>query len=468
MSKKNSLTSLTIIYTLGTFSSKVLQFVLVFVMTYFLTKTQIGSYDLILTTLYLIVPCVTLQVDSSVLRWLLDADGPENKDRIIRNAFFLLGCNIIVYSVIYWAGYFIYRFNYAGYIYALSLCQILLPTMQQGARGLGKNVMFTVSGLLYSFLYVIFTLIVLYFFKAGVYGLLIANALGILIVLLYLFFANQYYRYIFIKAPIDKVLMKKMVTYSLPLLPNSLSWWLVISATRYIILYFMGAAANGIFAISFKYPTILLVLGSIFNLAWQEKAIRTIDDENKSKYYSEIIDKYVRFLFGVVIILSCCSKFLMKNMVKATFFDAWRYMPILLLAVTAQALVAFYGAGYISSKETKGAFTSSVIGGVVSVVVSLCTIQFAGLYGVSASILVGFVVMLVIRINQTKRYFQIDLPYQLIAELTVLFCIISANNYIENKYIFSVALAASIGIFIFYNKNFINITKSKLLSYGKR
>ena len=52
-------------------------------------------------------------------------------------------------------------------------------------------------------------------------------------------------------------LIKEMYQYSIPLVPNGISWWIVNVSDRTIITAIIGTAANGIYAVSNKFPTIL-------------------------------------------------------------------------------------------------------------------------------------------------------------------------------------------------------------------
>lgn len=449
-------------YALGNLSSKALSFVLIFFMTYFLTREEIGQYDLILTTISLIVPCVSLQIDSSLLRWLLDNPNQKFKEKIFETVFVLLIFNIGIFSVLFLALSFFIKIDYALFFYLLTLCRIIFPTLQQGTRGIGKNRIYVITSILYTFLYVSFTLTLIYFFKLDIDGVLIANIIAFGIVILFLLFKNEWFKYILFKRP-DKKLLKDLLSYSLPLLPNNISWWLIGSSTRYVILLYLGVDENGIFAISYKYPTILLMLSSVFTLAWQEKAIRssTNPDENNTDF-SGILEKYIKLLLGFIILLSACSKTLMK-FVDSDFFDAWQYIPILLYAVFLQALGAFYGVGYLKNKKTKGVLYSSIVGGLVTVISSFLLTEKWGLYGISFSILLGYLVLLIFRLVQVRSFLKIDFPFKLVAILSIVFIIVSWSNYIDNIYVFITSLAVGLSLFTYLNYDQLINLKTKIL-----
>ena len=54
---------------------------------------------------------------------------------------------------------------------------------------------------------------------------------------------------------------------SVVLIPNTFMWWIMNSSDRVMVTYMIGAAANGIYAVSYKLPTLVSTLTGIFNQA---------------------------------------------------------------------------------------------------------------------------------------------------------------------------------------------------------
>jgi len=96
MSKSKSLTNTVLIYAIGTLSSRVISFVLVFVITFFLTKKEVGIYDIIITTVALISPFIYMQMTDAILRWMLH----ENKDGAITSKIFTNVVSILFISIV--------------------------------------------------------------------------------------------------------------------------------------------------------------------------------------------------------------------------------------------------------------------------------------------------------------------------------------------------------------------------------
>ena len=111
----------------------------------------------------------------------------------------------------------------------------------------------------------------------------------------------------------------------------------------------------------------------------------------------------------------------MKHFVDESFFEAWHYTSILILAIVFNALSGFYGTFLFGLKNSKTILSSSLISGIIVVVLSYFLIPHLELYGASISILTGYVVLFLIRVFQIKKYLEIIFPTQLFFTLLIIF-----------------------------------------------
>lgn len=426
--KSGSLFKLTVLYSIGNLSSKVISFVLVFFTTFYLSKENVGEFDLILITISLLSPFVTLQLTDSALRWLLDSDSEEISKKVFSTiSFILVISNFLFLGLIVVYDYF-FTLNYLILLCVLLFTQSFYLFFLQCVRGLKKNKMYVAIGLINTFIYVSLAILSLAVFKLKVEGLLYANILATIITSVLLLISGRLYK-LWSNKNISFGFAKILLKYSIPLIPNSLSWWAISSANRYIILLYLGVAANGIFAIAYKLPTILLMFVNIFYLAWQEKSILTYVREDRDEYYTIILKKYIRILFSISILIVATNKIALSYIVSKEFFEAWQYTPLLLLSIILSSIAGFYGTGYLSAKKTRGALTSSLFGGIATVGLSFLLIPSFGLFGASFAIAFGYLVLLIIRIIHMKNIFSIVFPYKLIFKLLLILILVSILNY---------------------------------------
>jgi len=428
---------------------------MVFFTTYYLTREQVGEFDLILITINLLIPLVSLQLSDAGLRWLLGEKNDEFEiKRSITSIFVFLVLSILLFTIFY-QSYCLFKPSSYSILFNLLLAmQVVYVFFQQTIRGLGFNKLYATNSVINAFVYCGTSILLLTLFELKVEALLISNIFALSLTSVQLFFRAKMYRYISIHS-FSFNHLRGLITYSLPLIPNSLSWWAMSSANRYMILLFLGAYANGIFAISYKIPTIMTMLVGVFSLAWQESSILTYDSKDRDMYYTNIFKKYLCVIFSISYLIISVNQIFIKIAVSGEFFESYRYTPILILSTIFNSIAGFYGTGYLGAKKTKHLLISSVIGGITTLLISLVLIPQFGLFGASTSILLGYIILSFLRVSQSKEYFIIDFPHKIFIVYLILYIIISAIGYIENLYanIFNVLFACCI-IYVL-NKNVI-------------
>ncbi|WP_318636215.1 lipopolysaccharide biosynthesis protein [Lacticaseibacillus rhamnosus] len=145
--------------------------------------------------------------------------------------------------------------------------------------------------------------------------------------------------------------MQKLLHYSIPLIPNSFSWWFTNDANRYFILFFVGAAGNGLYAVANKIPSILTVFFGIFSQAWQLSAVEEFESKDSEAFYSKIFN-YMIFISAVgVSILLIILKPFMQVYTSPSFYSSWHFAPFLLIAAVFANLSTFLGTIFIAAKK---------------------------------------------------------------------------------------------------------------------
>src|SRR5699024_10157110 len=117
-------------------------------------------------------------------------------------------------------------------------------------RGIGLIKQFAFNGILQTVVLVICNILFLVVFNLVVDGYLISIIISSMVSNTFLFLVSQGYKYIFKGSLKSNKVLKSMVTFSIPLIPNSTMWWVINGATRYFILFFVGSAGNGLYAVA--------------------------------------------------------------------------------------------------------------------------------------------------------------------------------------------------------------------------
>lgn len=193
-----------------------------------------------------------------------------------------------------------------------------------------------------------------------------------------------------------------MISYSVPLIPNSIMWWIINTSSRYLILFFVGVYANGLFALASKIPNILTMLYNVFFQAWQLSAIDEYKSKDNSAFFSKVYDYFSFTLLLGTSFLLVILKLLIGYTVSNEYFQSWTFVPFMLMGVYFANLAGFLGVNYLAAKKTTGVFKTSFISAVTNLILSLLLIPIIGALGASISTMMSFFIMWLIRYFDTK------------------------------------------------------------------
>lgn len=429
MGRYRKLMSNSIVFTIGNFGSKLISFLMVPLYTYLLSTEEYGTVDLIVTTITLLVPLLTLELGQAALRYTIEYKEEKTKKEILFNInLYLLVISLIIVLLSPVISRAFSSVAITGLFVLLLINHLFNNVYSQYLRGIGKTKEFAINGILTTLLTVVSNLLLLVKFKLGISGYLLSLVISMLGSNIYLLVKIREYLACDRKY-INKQLMKLMLKYSVPMVPNSIMWWLISGLTKYFIVYYIGAAANGLYAIANKIPTIVSTITNIFTQAWQLSSFEEYESKDRDEFYSRVFNLYWVFMFTVASAILVVLKPVMSFLVEDSYYESWVVIPNLLLSVLYQSFAGFLGTSYNAAKETKGTFTTSVYAGVISVVANFLLIPKFGIMGASIGSVLSFLGMFIARYFDTKKYVTLTVDWGCflstnivyIAQLLVLF-----------------------------------------------
>lgn len=398
--KNKALLMGTIIYAIGNLGTRFLSFLIVPLYTHFIAPAELGDYDLMTTTINLIAPFISFQITDAAYRWMVSDDS------YIKPCISQIYRVLIVNSIL--AAFIVLLINcftpvyYCPYFIAILILGRWQESLQKILRGLKQQKLYAVSGIIYTALFVFLNLYKITIQHKGVVALLESSVIAPSLTILFMLIVEKRLRKFNI---FDKniKLLKQMIKYSIPLIPTTLNWWVMSASDRYIIKLFLGSTANGIYAVANKFPTILSTIFTMFITSWTDLVLsEDSHDEKIAEYYSGIFRKFYKLAFGLTIFLVPATKIACYLILDESYLSAMNYIPFLYLGSVFQAFSSFYSIGYLRDKSTGGAATTSVCGAIVNFCVNILLVRFIGLHAASFSTFVGFLIMWIIRMLQTK------------------------------------------------------------------
>ena len=456
MDKNKVLAKNTIILGVGQFVPKIIAMITLPILTKSFSTEEYGIYDLLISLASLALPLMTLLIQQAVFRFIIEEKDKNTINKYITNSFiFVFILSFICFIIGATAAHFANVDN--SLIIAtffLYFTEAIYDLLGQIARGKGENMSFSIAVIMYSVVNMLLLLLLTVFNIVNIITTLTIISISYMIAAVFLWIKLHLKNDFKIKE-FSSQTIKKLLIYSVPIIPSSISLWIVNLSDRLIVTYFLGASANGIYAAASKIPNLFGTVFNVFNLAWTELAARSIKEEDINKYYSKLFNNLYSFLIGVLLLLISFSPILFNILIDDKFHEGYFQMPILFIGVLFNCFVSFFGGLYIALKKTKQVGISSLAGGLLNIIINVCLIERYGLYAASISTAVSFLIILIYRALEIKKYIKIDYNYTSIA-IGVVFLILSMIIFYNNTII---AIIFNIIIAIIYNLFFNEFLK---------
>ncbi len=470
MNKNKELFKNILIFGIGTFGSKLIQFLLIPLYTVYLSTTEYSVSDLVTSTITLITPLLTIGISNGVLRFVIGQE--QNRKSVLKFSILLCFGGTALLTALLPLLNQIEMFSGYGYmIPLLYLCSALKTLLAQYCKAIEKNVAYALDGILSSLTLTVGSILLISILKLGAMGYLLAFLISRCLSIFYLIVICNVFRTLH-KSTIDKNLTKELVNYSLPLMPNELSWWVIQMSDRYMLTYFAGAALNGLYSMAYKIPSIFNLIVSIFIQAFGITAIKECDSKQEDgkfdgSYFQSIYSKYISLTFVAVVVIILLSRPIAFLFLKNSFYDSWIYIPFLLCAYAIGNLQSFYGSIYGGIKKSKSVFISTFLGAVTNILLNLMLIPVYNAYGAVIATIISYLVVYIVRVINIKKYVSME-HFEIKISLSIsLIIIISILYVLGNLITIILSIILSIVMFIVYWGNICE-WKNLTIKYAKK
>ncbi len=398
--RKVNLVKNTALFALGNLGSKLLQIILVPYYTRAMTEAEFGTADILQAVVALLLPLLSLTVYEAVFRYAMESDYDKNSVLSVGVAISVIGTVVLCFAGAVIT--LVYPIEFMWLVILNSVANAFRSLYSQYTRAVGKTALFTLDNVLITVYVLVFNILFISVFDLGITGYMLGYTLANIISSLFLIVNLKGLARVKLSL-IKSATVNQMLRFSIPLIPNSICWWLSSFASRLMIAFYISESANGLFAAAYKIPSLLSVIVTIFFQAWQISANEEFKKADAPKFYTEIYNQIFALIVTVssALIILCrpvTTLFLGKD-----YQTAWVYMPTLLIAMTFFSFAQFLGSIYSANKKTGMAFVTNLLGVVVNLTLSLLLIKPFGVIGCAAATAVSYFVLWVSRVFDTHK-----------------------------------------------------------------
>lgn len=464
LDKYKKLISNTLIFAIGTFSSKVLVFLLMPFYTRVLTRGELGTADLIVQTSNLIIPIVSVGLSNAIIRFGLD--HAVDKRDVFTGGITILGCGYALFLVLrplLMLIPMIDEHTHLIYLYVLTSC--LRSLCSQFVRAREYVRLYAFDGVLSTVMVILFNVLFLVVFDLGITGYVIATICSDFLSACFLFFIAGLHRFIRYNGIHWRVVLD-MLRFAVPLIPANVFWWITNVSDRYFVTYLLSSDENGLYAMAYKIPTMIILVSGIFTDAWQMSAI-TENGNGRDRFFTNVASAYQAVIFTAGSGLILFTKLLGKIFWAPAFYDAWRYVPFLVLATVFSCFVTFLGSIYLAEKRSVATLVTTIAGAVLNVILNFLLIPNYGVNGAAFATFMSYFTVFALRAVDTRRFIKIhwNLP-KLMSNVAVL--LVQSWIMLQSKPGWIFPVAGLCALMIAMNFRLLLTNLQKLLSRRKR
>lgn len=395
------------IFAIGALGSKLVLFFLVPLYTNYMTEAEYGISDLVFSVAQLVMPFFSVCIFDSIVRFGL-AKNTKPQNVLLNGLLVCLGGGVLLFVVTPCFGLYPAIAEWKWLLSTYVFFSMINSVTMNYLKVKDLNRLYAILSMLQALSLAGLNIIFLCYASLGVFGYLLSVLISCGLNAGVSFIAGGLLRDLR-GATLDCNLLKEMVLFAAPLILNSVSWWVIQSSNKIMVDIMLGASALGVFTVATKIPSIINVMISIFSQAWGLSSFREIETTNDTGFYSNVLNVYQSIAFGASLLLLIVAKPFMLIYVGEDFFEAWRYLPLLLVSASFSAVASYYATMYSALKKNVNNMVTTSISAVVNVVASLLGIYFFGLWGAVIGTTLSYVVLVFVRIFDVKRYVSLSL-----------------------------------------------------------
>lgn len=430
------------LFALNAIATKLITFILIPLYTSYMSAGEYGLTDMSVTVINLLTPMLTLDIAEGVVRFLVG--DKKNSEQYIAVSFIFTAVSVILvglatpildFSVFGGLG------DYKVLFVIAYTSSVVMNLCGEIARGKGMVRIIPISAAISSIIVLLSATYLIGYLGMGIAGYFISVSMGPFIgILIYIFAGNLVNDIVTGLIKLSRLdrrerqqLIKPMLIYSLPLIPNALFWWLSNGVSRIYITGMIGIAASGLFAAASKIPNILNTVYVIFQQAWQLSAFQEAQKKDLDRFFTNIFTILQFCIILLCTIMMCFLPAISSLFLKGETFQAWPMISLLLLSNLFNIFSTFYGTIYTSTLHTSFIMKTTVVGALSCAILTPLLISIIDLYGACVASIVGQLLVLILRMIDSNKYISIKLSLSSMVVITIILiiqavCVIMQNN----------------------------------------
>jgi O-antigen/teichoic acid export membrane protein len=427
----------TAIYGLGTALGRAISFLLIPLYTHFLTPKDYGVLQLVYLTTEFISILIGLRLSATVFKFFHEAGDIDSRKSVVSTA--MIGVIVLGTAIIgvllfssSWLSELILGQRDDRILISIALftlwLQLPIGVFNSYIQVKEKSILFVSISVVRVILSASLNIYFVAFLKIGVLGILLSGLLiecmAFLVAIPYLL-SNNGLRF-------SWHWCKRMLRYSLPLIPASVSSIITHASDRYFIRIYMSLADTGVYTLGYKLGNSIHSFCYVpFSQIWNARRFAIEKDPDAGNIYARICTYFVALMSFVGLGMSIFSIEIINIMAPVEYVKAAKIMPLIVLCYIIYAMEDHLSTGLWLRKRTEGIALASIVSGVFCIILNFVLIPEYGTFGAVISTLISFCSRDIILFWSSNKVYYIPFEW---GRLSVIF-LICITLYVLTLYI---------------------------------
>lgn len=406
------------IYGFGNLSTKLIGFILIPLYTAKFTVSQYGILGILEITSQIIIVIYGLSLYTAFFRWYWDKEYKDKQKSI----FFTLLVSVSLFSLVIATLLILIRdqvsvllFDSPEYSYYIVLISVVACFESVGIV-VATLIRLQEKALLYSILYIlklitslIFTIYFIVNRGKSIEGIYEAQIIGNCVYFLFasLFILKN------IQLRFNKIALRNMLIFSLPLMLTSLTGIILNVTDRYVLRFLTDYENVGIYTLGYKIAnTIRVFVIASVSMALQPMIFKMMNDPNNKRFYSKVMTYFTYGLIFFVLGLSLFGKEIVKILSQnVSYWESFHVVPILSFAMLFTMLRDISFTGLHLTKKTRIIALITISVALLNLGLNILFVSFWGYMGASYCTLISQILFFILIYSFAQRYYYI--PYEM-------------------------------------------------------
>jgi O-antigen/teichoic acid export membrane protein len=414
------------IYSVGSILSKMVGFFMIPLYTSYLTTDDYGVLELLTLVSAVLSNVLALRIGSALMRYYFKYQTIEDRNRLVSSSLNFLALMAICVAVILPLNRsFFSRLVFSSSAYEMYFVWVFISLAFEVMgyisfaylRIIEKSVVFITISIVQLMIGLALNIYFIAGLKLGVNGILYSMIISNGIVCLFL----NTYIYFQVGFHFDFSMLKKLISFGLPLVPAGLLIFTLNMGDRFIMNKLLDLGEVGIYSLGYKFGMLLsVVIGSPFASIWGPKRVEIYENRiNKGEIFARVFKYFTLALATMGLAISVLIQDGLKILAAPEYWSAYRVVPLVILGYIFYNLYYFVDIGFYVHNKTYFYVIINATAAAVNVGLNILLIPLWGSMGAAVVTAISFAVCPVFAYFVSRRYYRIRYDFIALSKLII-------------------------------------------------